>query len=106
MTEKEKQQFINAKNKSWLVAKIVIRKKKDKVWNLTEHQRISNQLKKYEKEDIDTLSKLYEYLVEVNEISSDASIFKLIKEANEFMQEKVPKKKMVQIQPPDLMKYL
>ena len=51
MTEKEKQQFINAKNKSWLVAKIVIRKKKNKVWNLTEHQRISNQLKKYEKED-------------------------------------------------------
>lgn len=76
------------------------------MWNLTEHQRISNQLKKYEKEDIDTLSKLYEYLVEVNEISADASIFKLIKEANEFMQEKVPKKKMVQIQPPDLMKYL
>ena len=45
-------------------------------------------------------------MVEVNEISTDASIFKLIKEANEFMQEKVPKKKMVQIQPTDLMKYL
>lgn len=70
------------------------------MWNLTEHQRISNQLKKYEKEDIDTLSKLYEYLVEVNEISADASIFKLIKEANEFMQEKVPKKKWYKFNQP------
>lgn len=106
MNEKEKQQFINAKNKAWLVAKLVIRKKKNKVWNLSEHQRIAHQLKKYEKDDIDTLSKLYEYLIDVKEVDEHATIFKLIREANDALQDNTPKKKMVQTEAIDLIKYL
>ena len=83
MNEKEKQQFINAKNKSWLVAKLIIRKKEETVWNLSENFRIANQLKKYEKEDIDTLSVLYEYLLTLNKIPKNVSIYKLVIQAKE-----------------------
>lgn len=106
MTEKEKQQFINVKSKSWLVAKLIIRKKEETVWNLSENCRIANQLKKYEKEDIDTLSVLYEYLFTINKIPKNISIYKLIIQAKENINTKRFTTKVIKKPAVDYMKFL
>lgn len=106
MEEQLRQTFLKAKNKSWLVAKLIIRKKEHTVWNLSENIRISKQLKKYEENDIDTVSVLYEYLTSVNEIPKDATIYELINKAKEKNNADKFVHAVKQAPVVDLMKYL
>lgn len=106
MNEQLRQKFLNTKNKSWLVAKLIIRKKNNAVWNLSENIRISKQLKKYELNDIGTIGVLYEYLVSVSEVPKSATIYELITKAKEKVSADKFSNQVKETPAVDLMKYL
>ena len=83
------------------------RSEANKVWNMSEHMRIMNCLKKYEKSDCNVLNRVFEYLNETDKLPAGITIYKVIQEANNQVTEKKFKKKSTQkAETIDLMQYL
>ena len=82
-----------------------------KIYNMSEHMKIMNCLKKYEREDSNLLNKIFEFLSSVEELPQGTTIYKIVSEAENFTTEQkfkkpVQKNKEQNKEPLDLMKYL
>lgn len=79
-----------------------------KIWNMTEHMRVMNCLKKYEKDDCTVLNKVFEYLLPLEKLPEEITIYKIVLEAtNQAVEKKFAKKKPRKKEEPiDLLKFL
>ena len=88
--QNNKEKFLSAKSKASFLAKLFMHKKgiTGKIWKLDIYFRISNQLKKYEQNDINVLNKLFEYLDNIDDIPQTDTIWQTILKADKFVLEK------------------
>ena len=104
-----KQKYLSSKSKSWFLAKMFLNKRSctQKVWNMSEHMRIMNCLKKYEKDDCRTLNNVFEYLASIETLPQGITIYKVVQNANnQIIEEKFKKQNTKKAEVVDFMKYL